>query len=136
MNIANFNRLADERLDKCKEVLVRKNQEYASDTDKLSNFKQAAALKNETPERALWGMQAKHIISLKKIIEDVDQCKLPSLELLTEKITDNINYLILLEALITERIEREKTQAKREIRFAGPTVYSLNTKNENDMVAY
>jgi hypothetical protein len=48
-------------------------------------------------------MWTKHIISLKKIIYDLDQGKVPYPETVSEKCTDMINYTLLLEALIQER---------------------------------
>jgi hypothetical protein len=71
--------------------------------DKLENFKQAGAMKGETPERALWGMWVKHITSIRKIVEDLDKGIVPTLKLLSEKLGDNINYSLLLEGLIRER---------------------------------
>lgn len=103
MNMGNFLKLVDDRFAYCLELLGQKNAEYAEKDDKLSNFKQAAALKGETPERALWGMWIKHIISIKKIISELDQGKIPSPQTISEKCTDMINYTLLLEALIQER---------------------------------
>lgn len=96
--------MVTKRLAHCITLLDAKNKEYASDDDKLANFKEAGALKGETPEKALWGMWCKHVISIKKIIDDLDRLRLvPTTKTLDEKISDNINYLLLLEALITER---------------------------------
>ena len=103
MNHGEFIKLIDNRWLHCFQLLGSKNAEYAEADDKLSNFKQAAALKGETPERALWGMLAKHIISIKKIIYDLDQGKIPLPVTVSEKCSDMINYTLLLEALIQER---------------------------------
>jgi len=49
----------------CREILQKKTKEYTGDdTDRLGAFKAAAALQHTTPERALAGMLAKHIVSL------------------------------------------------------------------------
>lgn len=104
MNMGDFIKLVDNRFAYCFELLGAKNAEYAEKDDKLSNFKQAAALKGETPESALWGMYCKHIISLKKIIEDIESIRLiPTQKMIAEKISDIINYALLFEALIQER---------------------------------
>lgn len=103
MNVKDFNNFVITKLEECQKVMGLKNLEYANDGDKLSNFKQTAVLKGETPEKALWGMWAKHIISIKKIIEDLDTGIAPSESLLAEKCIDMINYPLLLEALMMER---------------------------------
>lgn len=82
-----------------------KDKEYSRNGDKFHNFKIAAAMDGITPERALRGMWLKHLISIKDIIDDLDIGILPDQKILDEKITDNINYLLLLEGLIKERSE-------------------------------
>ena len=86
---------------KCETTLNNKRKEYTGDNlDRLSAFKIAASLQGCTPQRALVGMMAKHIVSL------YDMCYSSllqfDLEQWDEKITDCINYLILLKALIKE----------------------------------
>lgn len=114
MNVKKFNEMLEERIVKTRAVLESKNKEYASDTDKLHNFKRAGTMKQETPEKALVGMWAKHIISLLDIVDRIDKDEEEELtkvclgkgltkHMLEEKIGDAINYLILLEALIKER---------------------------------
>ena len=106
MTIDDFNTLVNNRVASCRGKLFgNKNIEYTRNNDKLHNFKVAARMDNETPERALWGMWKKHIVSVKDIIDDLPGA-LPTEELLTEKIDDMINYCLLLEALITERREK------------------------------
>lgn len=72
-------------------------------TDRLGAFKSAAALQHTTPQRALAGMMAKHIISI------YDMCftdrKTFELAVWEEKITDSLNYLFLLKAVIKEELE-------------------------------
>ena len=82
-------------------VLAHKKKEYTGDRiDRLSAFKIAASLQGCTPKAALAGMMSKHIVSL------YDMCYSSllqfELEQWDEKITDCINYLILLKALIKE----------------------------------
>ena len=106
MNSQDFNKLANNRFNKCKELLGLKSNEYSRDNDKLHNFKNAGRMLGEIPEIALMGMKVKHTVSISDIVWDIQMGKLPSLELLAEKISDEINYLVLLEALITERINK------------------------------
>lgn len=59
------NAVFDGQVALCREILQKKTKEYTGgDTDRLGAFKAAAALQHTTPERALAGMLAKHIVSL------------------------------------------------------------------------
>lgn len=85
----------------CADILQRKTKEYTGDdTDRLGAFKAAAALQHTTPERALAGMLAKHIVSL------YDMCFADGvnfgMDTWDEKITDSLNYLFLLKAVVKE----------------------------------
>jgi hypothetical protein len=105
MDIERFEILARHRFEYCLSLLIgQKHQEYSRNKDKLHNFKVAARMKNETPERALLGMEIKHRVSITDMIDDIDSGRLPQIEVMMEKITDDINYLVLLEGLLTERI--------------------------------
>lgn len=114
MNVTDFNVILKKRIEATEIVLASKNKEYASDVDKLHNFKRAGKMLGQVPEQALVGMWTKHIISLLDIVDKIDKnedeemvqvCLGEGLtrEMLEEKIGDAINYLILLEALIKER---------------------------------
>ena len=67
---------------------------------RLGAFKAAAALQHTTPQRALVGMLAKHIVSL------YDMCFAEEvvypMDTWDEKITDSLNYLFLLKAIVKE----------------------------------
>ena len=109
METKQFNWIIGKRCDTIKEVLCKKAEEYASEEDRLHNFKSAVGFTKLSPEQSLWGMATKHFVSVKDI---VDKCQDPNYrpkqELMLEKIGDSINYLILLEALLTERISESK----------------------------
>jgi len=100
MNNEQFNQVVENRIDQIRKVLVKKAAEYASDTDRLHNFKVAARVgsKQITPEQALLGMWRKHLVSVFDMIESGTR---PAPALRDEKVGDSINYLILLEALWT-----------------------------------
>ena len=88
-----FNVVLEQQYRKCADVLAHKKKEYTGDRiDRLSAFKIAASLQA--------GMMSKHVVSL------YDMCYSSllqfELEQWDEKITDCINYLILLKALIKE----------------------------------
>lgn len=108
MTIEDFTQLARKRFEYCLDLMIGdKHKEYSRNNDKLHNFKQAANMVgNITPETALIGMMRKHIVSVFDMVDDLELYQeLPTNKFLTEKITDSINYLVLLEALITERLE-------------------------------
>lgn len=92
------------QIERCENMLINKNAEYASDQDRLHNFHVAAELMGTTPKQALSGFMAKHIVSV------YDMCgseKAFTTEQWNEKITDSINYLLLLSALVAEEKENE-----------------------------
>ena len=86
------NAVFDEQVKRCAGILQQKTKEYTGDdTDRLGAFKAAAALQHTTPERALAGMLAKHIVSL------YDMCFADSVSY-----EDSLNYLFLLKAVVKE----------------------------------
>jgi len=99
-----FMRLVDSRYRSCCQVMTRKGMEYSRNEDKLHNFKRAAAMLGVTPEMALVGMMAKHLVSILDMVDDL-QCRdsKPAPELLAEKMNDTHNYFYLLEALLSEK---------------------------------
>ncbi len=99
MNTPDFNRVVEAQLERINNVLIKKAAEYNLDNDRLSVFKHAAALSEETPEQALYGMMLKHIIS---VTDMVNSKEVYSEELWNEKITDICNYLILLQGLLRD----------------------------------
>ena len=98
MNTTTFERLFEEQVNRSRSVLVSKAKEYATE-DRLHNFKVAAALEGKTQEQALAGMMVKHTVS----VYDMAESGLAyPIELWQEKITDHINYLFLLNAIVRE----------------------------------
>lgn len=95
------------RLTKIKETLSSKAEEYATDNDKLHNFNVGARLTGQTRERVLWGFALKHYISFLDILDNLDKRKLPTEAIVDEKIGDLINYLVLVEASLKDRLNGE-----------------------------
>ncbi len=102
MDTKTFEMIIDERLEKCKSVLVNKAKEYATE-DRLHNFKVAAKLQNCNPVTALAGMMCKHIVSVYDLIRDNEKGLNIHPTMWDEKIGDSINYLLLLTALLKEQ---------------------------------
>lgn len=117
MTSEKFNQLLEETLDKCKNTLGVKAEEYAT-SDRLHNFKVAADLQNCTPMSALAGMMAKHTVSVYDLIGRVEYGVDVPLELWDEKIGDHINYLILLSALVRED-RKEDVSCKNNLSVTG-----------------
>ena len=98
MNTDDFEKAFEEQVERCREVLVNKAREYATE-DRLHNFKVAATLQGISPEAALAGFLAKHIVS---IFDMTPTPKSYNRAQWDEKITDALNYLFLLNAIIKE----------------------------------
>lgn len=99
MKTKDFNDLVEAQLVRCAGILCKKGPEYGSEDDRLHNFKAAAKLQQTTPRKALMGMMAKHTVSV------YDMCESGltySDEIWDEKITDSINYLILLKGILQD----------------------------------
>lgn len=103
MQSEQFEKILADRLEKIRVTLSHKAGEYATDADRLHNFKRAAGLLDVTPEKALVGFLTKHIVSVLDITDGLTGGKGPVPGVRDEKIGDCINYLILLEALLIER---------------------------------
>ena len=95
-----FIKVVEDQIQYCKDLLGLKGDEYdTSNNDRLHAFKSAAVLQHESQKQALAGMMAKHSVSIYDMIaRDEDFSK----EKWIEKITDSINYLLILRAIIEE----------------------------------
>jgi hypothetical protein len=102
MNADEFNKVLATVLGRTEAVLGTKAGEYATDTDRLHNFKNAAVIRASTPAQALGGMMVKHTIS---VYDMINSGKSFPLEVWDEKITDHINYLVLLRAIVEEQAQ-------------------------------
>lgn len=84
----------------CKDVLLDKHEEYASNEDDFHNFNSAAVLQDVTPEQALIGMMDKHVVSVHDFVQEAAKGREIPLDSWKEKIGDNINYLLILWAMV------------------------------------
>lgn len=114
MTIKDFDAAVHTQIGLCESMLVSKGQEYAADVyttenslvkdqsepDRLLHFKKVAAIMNTTPKVALLGMLSKHIVSVSDMCTNKNTRY--SLEKWGEKITDSINYLLILRAIVEE----------------------------------
>lgn len=113
MNTKRFDEIIERRIQRCRDVLCAKANEYATE-DRLHNFKVAAELQHCTPITALAGMMAKHTVSVYDLIQRQEQGLAVPIEMWDEKIGDHINYLLLLSALVQEKEDEETEGAAEE----------------------
>ena len=98
-----FNEIVKARADSCMAVLIKKDKEYSSGTDRLHNFKVAGRVLGISPIDSLLGMFSKHLVSILDICDLIKAGKYPpDKAVMTEKFGDCHNYFFLLEALIEE----------------------------------
>lgn len=97
MNNEDFTRVIKEQLARSNTILEHKNEEYSKGGDRLHNFKVAAELMGVPVKVAVAGMMAKHTASVYDLcMSDKDE----DIDIWNEKITDHINYLLILRAVI------------------------------------
>lgn len=99
MDIKEFNGIVEKQIKRSTDVLITKAGEYATDGDRLHNFKTAAALTGESVRQTLGGFMAKHTVSIYDMIQSNKDYPI---EMWNEKITDHINYLLLLAAVVRD----------------------------------
>lgn len=97
-----FNRVVNDQINKCIGILIDKAYEYADDDDRLHNFKIAALTLGVEPIHALAGMMSKHTVSIYDMCRGTSEHTHYLMSLWDEKITDHINYLLLLRAMLEE----------------------------------
>lgn len=98
-----FAKIFERRVELCRRTLIAKANHYANEQDRFHNFRRAAGIEGNEPEQALIGMWIKHIVSVVDMVEKLPVICDPQHQW-DEKIGDAINYLILLDGLIQERM--------------------------------
>lgn len=99
MTTSRMDELVEDQFNYCKQLLIKKGKEYAdASLDRLQAFKVAAAIQDISPLQALGGMMAKHTTSIYDLINRGCTDEI----MWDEKITDHINYLVLLKCLVLE----------------------------------
>ena len=104
MDFKTFDELVERETKRMKDVMCGKSADYAAGGDKLFNFKLAAEVDGITPIEALRGMWLKHRTSLRQGLDELMEGKpCRSEDWWIEKLTDDRNYSILLQALLMEK---------------------------------
>lgn len=102
-----FEKVLEQRLANITATLLIKGREYSRNDNALHNFEIGARVMNVTRERVLWGFALKHYISIMDILDDLDNSIVPTEAAVDEKFGDLINYLILCEASLKNKINGE-----------------------------
>jgi len=103
MNATRLKKLLEEMIQHEETVLTDKGTDYASNEDRLSNFKVLADLLGLTPIQ-VWGVYCfKHLLAVASYVRN-GQVESEPIE---ERITDVRNYMVLGNALIAEASEVE-----------------------------
>lgn len=104
MNMEMFQQVLEQQLQRCRDVLGQKASEYSTEADKLHNFKVASDIQGCSVRQAIAGMMVKHTVS---VYDMAVSDKTFDVAVWDEKITDHINYLILLKAAVHEEEESQ-----------------------------
>ena len=91
-------------------MLIKKRAEYATEEDRISNFKQMCSLTHHSPAENAANYWLKHISSTYDICVNASQGILPTQDRLEEKITDSIAYLYLIYACLEEQMAQPPIQ--------------------------
>lgn len=134
MHHTQFDNIIASTFEKAETTLTRKSAAYSSESDRLHNFRTAAALNDSTMEQALWGMLTKHIVSLRDMVQSG---RAHSPDLWDEKIGDAINYLALLRAVASETEwtpESDVNRNKIGIGIENTPKYNTNQQRDIDSI--
>lgn len=104
-----FEKVVDEEIAYVKELLCSKSKEYDFGQDRFHSFKVGANLQGVSQEECLLGYLTKHIISIYDMSKP-EQIKNFPYEKYVEKITDYINYGLLLLGMIKEEKNKEEVK--------------------------
>lgn len=111
MQSTEFDKIMEEELDYIRSLLATKKTEYNLTEDRFDAFKHGADITGWTPEQALLGYWSKHLVS---IVDMINSKQTFSKERWKEKITDSINYSLLLLGLV-EDTGRSTSEAEAKI---------------------
>ena len=120
MDAQSFEHILDEQINICRDTLVVKAKEYAT-VDRLHNFKVLAALQDCTTRQAVSMLMGKHTVSIFDMCRSADVFPM---EVWEEKITDHMNYLFLLKAVIDEE------HNERMVKSGPPLIITVPTKHQ------
>lgn len=100
MKSKQFEQIINRQFNNCRDLLVTKGKEYTPDKDVFEVFNKAATLSGEGGRKAaLFNFLLKHLVSISDMCHSNETY---SMDRWNEKITDAMNYLLLLKAMVEE----------------------------------
>jgi hypothetical protein len=104
MHPTQFASILDETVASIRRLSTVKGGEYATDADRLANFKEAARRLNLLPEQVLLVYLDKHYAAVRNRVNDMSRgVTRPESEPIEGRADDMIVYLMLFKALLAER---------------------------------
>lgn len=113
MNSVDFDRVTTNLVDSCLDILKIGASEYAGDEDRLKNFKGVADKLHISPEEVCMVYMLKHIDGISTYITN----RKIQRDSIYGRITDAINYLILLNAILLESSSIPSGNSKTPFRY-------------------
>ena len=93
-------------LQKIRDLLIVKGNEYRRNNDVYHNFNVGAKISGQIPEKVLQGFLLKHLVSYQDMLNDIEANKLPKIETVEEKMNDILVYFLIQKAQILNRIKQ------------------------------
>ena len=109
MNREEFGHFVEYAFERSKKVLIKKGDEYARDENAFHVFQNATGISLHNVDTSVaWEMAVKHLQSIKDILREVEYNNLSKLSehILDEKFGDAINYFVLIEGMLREKIKK------------------------------
>lgn len=106
-----FDKVVNSELDYVKTLLCSKSKEYDFGQDRFHSFKVGGNLQGISQEKCLLGYLTKHIISIYDMCNEIENF---SYEKFQEKVTDYINYGLLLLGMIAEEKQNEQETVQKQ----------------------
>ena len=107
MNLDKFNLLLEGIFRRTESTFNKKRNEYAHDKDVFKSLKNGVGFSfHDEPEQVAYEYLCKHLESIQSILKKLPE-ETPRYEIINEKFGDAINYLIIIEGLLKERVNKE-----------------------------
>lgn len=105
MTPTQFKRVMNAQIKECKAILDEREEYYGTDEDRLDNFRRVAISTRDTAKHALMVMVGKQWDAINSAVVREARGEVVGFDEWTEWITDVINYMLLLKALVIDDLE-------------------------------
>lgn len=99
MNSKEFVQNSETLLNRCLEVIKKKNSDYANDKDPFANFSYSSEIAGVEKYQAILQLIG---MKLSRIKELMSSGKEPNFESIEDSILDAINYLVILDSVVKD----------------------------------